>query len=144
MHASTVEAAETGALNANSLLVKCFISIAASFYDFMAFSSSSSITTRFLTIYFNILSIPFAQQTDMENEVGKKQRTSGNRMRRDVEMQTTGKRNPGILQALDAVHRSLLNNNLKYEGKMRRAICCVCFLWCRSQQQLECHLNLIT
>lgn len=129
MHAYTVETAETEPLNANSLLVKCFISIAASFYDFMFIFFLSSITTRFLTIYFNILSIPFAIQTDMENEVCKNQRTSGNRIRRDEEMQTTGKRNPGILRALDAVHRSLLNNNLKYEGKMRRAICCVCFVF---------------
>lgn len=65
----------------------------------------------------------------MENEDSKMQRTSGNRIQSDEVMQNTGKRNPGILQALDAVHRSLLNNNLKYEGRMRRAICCVCFVF---------------
>lgn len=55
----------------------------------------------------------------MENEDGKNEQTSGNRMDDDDEMQKSGKRNPSMLLALDAVHRSLLNNNLKYEGKMR-------------------------
>lgn len=57
----------------------------------------------------------------MEYENRKNQRTSGNRTERGdgdgEEMQKPDKRNPGILLALDAVHRSLLNNNLKYEGK---------------------------
>lgn len=78
----------------------------------------------------------------MENDDSKFQRTSGNRMRRDEDMQKTGKRNPGILQALDAVHRSLLNNNLKYEGKMRRAICCVCFVFCCCFHSKRKHINL--
>lgn len=30
----------------------------------------------------------------------------------------TFERNPAILLALDAVHRSLLHNNLKYEGNL--------------------------
>lgn len=34
----------------------------------------------------------------------------------DGEMQQLNKRNPSILFALDAVHRSLLNNNLQYDA----------------------------
>lgn len=47
------------------------------------------------------------------------QRTNADRLNEDDETQESSKRNPGILLALDAVHRSLLSNNLKYEGKMR-------------------------
>lgn len=93
----------------------------------------------------------------MENDDknSKKQRTSGNRMDGvgDDEMHKSIERNPGILLALDAVHRSLLNNNLRYEGKMRsnllRLFCfalvtVIPFDAAEPQQQLECHLNLIT
>lgn len=63
----------------------------------------------------------------MENEDKnrKKQRTSGNCIDGDDEMYASVERNPGILLALDAVHRSLLSNNSKYEGKMRSNLLCL-------------------